>query len=62
MSALPIGAVTDYVRHVRDSVPMRAIARQRGLPPSTIMRRIHRVEDMREPGTQLDRRLCVVGA
>lgn len=37
-----------YLAHVIDGEPMREIARREGITASTVMRRIHRVEDARD--------------
>lgn len=40
--------LTTYLRNVVDGVPMRELARQLDVEPSTISRRVKRVEEMRE--------------
>jgi len=42
------GAIHEYVQHVEDGVPIRQIARREGIHPSTVQRRIRRVESMRD--------------
>lgn len=38
-------AIANYVLHTRQGLSIRAIARQEGVEPSTVMRRIQRVKD-----------------
>lgn len=40
-------ACRDYIRHARDGLPIRAIARENGVPPSTVLRRVRRIEAVR---------------
>lgn len=43
-----------YLRHIGNSEPMRAIARSLRVQPSTILRRIRRVEDLRSDDPEFD--------
>ena len=41
-------AVRDYIRHTRDGRSIRALARDRGCEPSTVLRRVRRIENRRD--------------
>lgn len=47
---LPVSdrAIPNYLAHVEDGVSMREIARQEGVHPSTILRRVRWVENARD--------------
>lgn len=56
-------AVEAYVLHCVRGLSMRAAARELGMRhPSTVLRMVKRVEDLREPGTELDRVLTELEA